>query len=226
MLGADHDRVGRFDDYKILNTQRSHETTLATDITAAGVLHYHIPLCDIAAIITLTQLPQRRPSTHITPSAVESGYTTVLGFLHDGVVDAVRGRSEKRRLGRADKIQILLGRRHGCLACGQYIGLIQRQLFEIPIGSKQEHATVPIISAGGNIKFRRRPIGFLDKLRKVKESIREHLSRSHIAITCLRSGGHNSEGHQKALLGWASGVLNGIAKALGFNDMMICRQYQ
>jgi hypothetical protein len=86
------------------------------------------------------------------------------GVLHHGVVDAV-GRALRKglRVG-AGEVHVGLARGPGLTHCGQHVGAVLGQFFQIAAGREDEHAAVPQVAAFGQVALRGGGIGFFDEL--------------------------------------------------------------
>ena len=189
-------------------------------------MQQHIALADVAIAVRRTDLPQRRPGAHVTPTAIEGGDAPSVGMFHHRIIDAVCGAREEGLGIGANKVEIALCFGHGLLAGREHGRLMLSQRLEVTIGPKQKQAAVPVIRAVGHIARRGGLIGLLDEFSEMKNSVAQCLAAAHVAIPGLGATGHDTKGHQLTGLCGGCGSLDGGPKRGGIGYVMISGQHQ
>ena len=93
-------------------------------------------------------------------------------------------------------------------------------------GLEQEHAAVPGEAAAGQKALSCGPVGLLNEAGDRHRCTRQRLGRLDVAVTGLRGGRHDAEGHELIGLGGGHAGVHGGAEPGGIGDHVVGGQHQ
>ena len=141
-MADQHGIVHRHHDH-VLDADHRGQGAVGADVGIAHVVDLDRPLGDVAGAVGLADVEQGVPGTEVGPAEAGGHDPTLVGTLHDRVVDRLGGRLGEslgiEEYRRAD----LLGLGDGLFGGGGHLGLETGHLRQQQRGREQEVAAVP-----------------------------------------------------------------------------------
>ena len=174
-------------------------------------------------VIGLTHVPERRPGTDITPTAIERDYRPRVGMLHDRIVDTVRATGEERLFVGTDKIEVWMFHIHRAATGLINIAGTMRQCGKVAVGAEQEHTAIPDIVSVCQVACCGLGIRFLNKLCELSNAGSQLGTAANIAISGFGFVRYHTKRHQSALGRCRQRGDNRGGKSIGVPNEVICR---
>ena len=213
----------RFDDGEILYIERRHQTAGAVQVAILCTLNQNVTGIDVTFSILVTNLIERLPCPEVAPARAHWADSRLGGVFHHSVVNGKRRGGYEGLPIWEHSVFFYLAMVPCFFDCVSNVLCKAVQFVEIDIGAHEKDAAIPVIitfrkHAGGVIR-----VGLFYKTVNNETRITECFTASDVAITGLRGGWRNTEGHDTSRLGQRARSLDGCSKCLTVTDGMVGR---